>query len=179
MGHGFQTKFGCNFPTILLSASQVAAWFHWLDFIKQQGQLCGKELLHVALDETCVRKADVGLGIVVKQSWWSRFGRRPGAREQRSSCTYVCLASPDTAFQAKLPQVWLGNRRNFRQRSLAECSARQPQKVLLWREKSAWVTKSVMLRVLAEIAGSAGDGPQQASGAAFRRCAPAHFCGRV
>lgn len=140
----------------------MAAWFHWLDFIKQQGQLCGKELLHVALDETCVRKADAETGVVVKHSWWSRFGRRPGAREQRGACTYICLASPDSELQGKLPQIWLGNHYTFLQRSLAECSIRQPKRVLLWREKSAWVTKSVMLRVLAEIAASTAEmGPNK------------------
>ena len=41
---------------------QVRAWFHWLDFIKQQGRFCGKDLLYVGLDETCVRKSDAGSG---------------------------------------------------------------------------------------------------------------------
>ena len=148
--HVFRRPNGC-------APCQVSAWFHWLDFIKQQGRFCGKDLLYVGLDETCVRKADAGAGVVVRRSWWKRDARRPGAREQRAACTFICLCSPDTAFQGRLPKIWLGNKYTFLQRSLAECKARKPRRVMLWREKSAWTTKRTMFNVLEAIAASAAE----------------------
>ena len=149
---------------------QVSAWFGWLDFLKYQADRFGKKISWINLDETSIKRSDAGSGLVVKRSWWPAGHQAPGpaasTREQRGCATFVCLCTPDTALQAALPKIWIGNQYLFKASELKACASRQPPQVVLLREKTAWMTAALMPRIFKEIAASL----KTLRGESARRC---------
>lgn len=162
---------------------QVSAWFGWLDFLKYQADRFGKKISWINLDETSIKRSDASSGLVVKRSWWPAGHQAPGpagsTREQRGCATFVCLCTPDTALQAALPKIWIGNQYLFKASELKACASRQPPQVVLLREKTAWMTAALMPRIFKEIAASLKTFGENRQGVVVMDAAPQHVPGSV
>lgn len=152
--------------------------FGWLDFVKHQAARFGKQICFINLDETSIKRSDAGSGLVVKRSWWPASHQEPGpaasTREQRGCATFVCLCTPDTALQAALPKIWIGNHYLFKMSELKACASRQPAQVVLLREKTAWMTAALMPRIFKEIAASLKTFGETRQGVVVMDAAPQH-----
>ena len=68
--------------------------------------------------------------------------------KQRSYLTHVAFICDDAGVQAVLPQILVGNKRTLPARQLAALTARLPPRVHLLREKSAWVTAELCVKIV-------------------------------
>ena len=73
--------------------------------------------------------------------------------ELRGAVTHVAFATHDSAVQARLPQVIIGNTRKFTPGLLAAVMPQKPANVVLIRQKTAWNTTTLMLHII-EILGA-------------------------
>ena len=73
--------------------------------------------------------------------------------ELRGAVTHVAFATHDSAVQARLPQVIIGNTRKFTPGLLAAVMPQKPANVALIRQKIAWNTTTLMLHII-EILGA-------------------------
>ena len=69
---------------------------------------------------------------------------------RRSACTYMASVCTDPALNKRLPQVLVGNAHQFTKAVLAAKSD-LGEKLLLWKEQSAWVNRFVMVRYIKKL----------------------------
>ena len=91
----------------------MACW-QWNNFLEQQCPI-GKTILHVNMDESCVRMhCDSKAGFVVVPSGHRkkhvlRREMKVGLRQRRSAVTLVAFICDDFTIQKHLPQIIIGN----------------------------------------------------------------------
>ena len=109
------------------------------------------------MDETAlVRHASGLIGTVVKvPSSMEKFGDVALLGERRSYITFLASITHDLEVQARLPQVLIGNERQFSAAMIA-CLPALPANIHVWRCKSAWNNHALMRRYLSLLASSLG-----------------------
>ena len=110
----------------------------------------GKVPLIINLDETSVGYACADLkGNIARQPrGQAPLGAQIPRKELRGAITHVALITENTEIQPCLPQVLIGNRHRFTLGLMAEAMTHKPANVHLFREKTAWNTGAVMVRIL-------------------------------
>ena len=118
----------------------------------------GKEALKLNLDETsvCLFQGGAKGALMVSQR---RLGDRPpelvqhaSASNRRACLTHIGLICNRPDLQRVLPQVIVGNERAFSAGDWAALQAARPSNVVLARQKSAWNSAELMVRVVKLIA---------------------------
>jgi len=132
----------------------VSGYYRWLDWLRQQATLFGKEPVFINLDETAVSCSWPQVrGNVVKPRLWFRKRRGPFAKSKlktiRTAVTHVALITHRSDVQAVLPQIFIGNEVAFPLDALESCQ--KPPTVQFWRNKSSWNSVALMQRVVREV----------------------------
>ena len=76
--------------------------------------------------------------------------------KQRAGFTHVALICDDVSLQPRLPQILLGNERLFPAATIAALQGTLAPNIHLWRRKSGWVTKELMLEILKDLCAALG-----------------------
>ena len=79
-----------------------------------------------------------------------------GLGKQRAGFTHIALICDDVSLQPRLPQILLGNERLFPAATIEALRGTLPPNNHLWRRKSGWVTKALMLDILKELCTALG-----------------------
>ena len=74
----------------------------------------------------------------------------------RGCFTHIAMICDDASLQPRLPQIFLGNEHIFPQRVIETTRPDLPKNILVWRRKSAWVTKATMVEVVHALAAALG-----------------------
>ena len=109
------------------------------------------------MDETSLARHVSGLtGTVVKTPTNKcQLGEVAPLHERRSYITYLATITHDPEVQPRLPQVLIGNHRQFTATVMKDVSF-LPSTVYMWRCKSAWNSHLLMRRYLSLLASSLG-----------------------
>ena len=120
-------------------------------------------MLRINLDETCCRlHYDQKRGLAVsRQRSFSRAAKaelvQDVSRQKLRGCfTHIAMICDDASLQPRLPQVFMGSEHIFPQKVMEAARRDVAKNILLWRRKSAWVTKSTMLEVVQALAAALG-----------------------
>lgn len=123
------------------------AFWRWANFATDQAQELGRPTLWINLDETSLVQHPTNVrGTVVAKLV---AGRDVAPLAHRRSCVTL-LAAIASKPEVKLPQLLLCNERQLPQKLLRVLPERGC--VLVWREKSAWVSQSCFRRYLTVLA---------------------------
>ena len=143
----------------------AAAWKLW-NLAELTARKAGKPLLRINLDETRIPfHHTLPRGMRAKHKKTKLCGLLPrrrklvqsvGLGKQRSGFTHVALICDDVSLQPRLPQILLGNERLFPAATMEAIRGTIPPNVTLWRRKSGWVTKAMMLEILKELCAALG-----------------------
>ena len=74
----------------------------------------------------------------------------------RGCFTHIAMICDDASLQPRLPQIFLGNEHIFPPRVIVTMRPDLAKNIVLWRRKSAWVTKSTMVEVVQALAAALG-----------------------
>ena len=77
-----------------------------------------------------------------------------GLGKQRAGFTHVVLICDDVSSPPRFLHILLWNERLFPAATIEALLDTLPPKSCLWRRKSAWVTREMMLEILKELCGS-------------------------
>ena len=143
----------------------AAAWKLW-NLAELTARKAGKPLLRINLDETRIPfHHTLPQGMRAKHKKTKLCGLLPrrrklvqnvGLGKQRSGFTHVAFICDDVSLQPRLPQILLGNERLFPAATMEAIRGTIPPSVCLWRRKSGWVTKAMMLEILKELCAALG-----------------------
>eukprot|EP00435_Cladocopium_sp_Y103_P012491 s4853_g3.t1 len=153
----FRLRWGLRVGKLkLCSHLSALAYFQWINAACAAAPAHRPPLL-INMDETAVVRHASGLvGTVVKASGQTRaFGEVSCLSDRRSHITFLASICHDREVQLRLPQVLLGNERQFSSALLKSLTA-LPANVHVWRCKSAWNTHALMRRYLSLLASSLG-----------------------
>ena len=131
-------------------ASVATAFFQWARFVRTQ---TAKIPLYINMDETSLGfhyGGQKGTVISKRSLPPGRSHRREQASlaDTRAHVSHLAFVTHDSGIQAKLPQVFIGNKHQFTLKLLGELAPDTPVNIYLWRETSAWNSHILMRRVL-------------------------------
>ncbi|CAJ1417449.1 unnamed protein product [Effrenium voratum] len=124
------------------------AYFRWVNGALAQSD---KAPLIINMDEASLAFHLTGVvGTVLKASRLSRLqpGDRAKLSARRGALTHIASICNDPAFNDVLPQILLGNTRQFILGTLQTAQAEAPANVYLWREKSSWNNTRLMQKYI-------------------------------
>ena len=138
------------------------------NFAELTAREAGRPIIRINLDETRIplhHELPRGMQTKRKQNRGAprlRPRRRKvvqnvGLAKQRAGFTLVTLICDDVSLQPRLPQFLLGNEAIFPAATVATLRETLPPNIRLWRRKSGWVTKPLMLEILKELCDALGE----------------------
>jgi hypothetical protein len=138
--------------TVHLCLEALACW-NWNNFLEAQN-LQGKPVLHINLDESCVRMhSGPCKGIVVAPTGvplktFLKQETRASLRLRRSAVTLVAMVCDCAATQRLLPQVIVGNEHVLSKQDMELITSACPPNVFVLRRKSSWLTADLLVHIL-------------------------------
>ena len=135
---------------------QAMAYFQWVNAASAAAPANRPPLL-INMDETALVRHPSGLaGTVLKvPAGKPILGDPSSLGERRSHITYLASITHDAEVQLRLPQVLIGNERQF-SAAMMRSLPTLPANVHVWRCKSAWNSHALMRRFLSLLASSLG-----------------------
>jgi len=130
----------------------MACW-QWNNFLEQQCPI-GKTILHINMDESCVRMhCDSKAGFVVVPSGHRkkhvlRREMKVGLRQRRSAVTLVAFICDDFTIQKHLPQIIIGNEMVLLRRDELQLQEDLPANWFLRRRKSGWLNSDELINII-------------------------------
>jgi hypothetical protein len=137
-----------SFPCLFLPEA-FASW-QWFNHVVGQVP-AGKKPLVINLDETAVclfQGTGRGTVIVGKKRKREEPVQRVNRATRRTNVTHVALICDQPAYQQYLPQFIIGNEHTFLAREMAELQRRCPGHIVLVRQKSAWNSAALMIKIV-------------------------------
>ena len=140
------------FRPILFFLAQAGAVWHWWNFAVSRVP-AGKRVLRLNLDETsvCLFPGTAKGTIMVKKRRLDagpEVAQRMQKAHRRTCLTHVGIICDHPGLQPLLPQVIIGNESTFLLRDWEELLHGTPPNVFLARQKSAWNSASMCVRVI-------------------------------
>lgn len=137
------------------NAEVLAAW-QWCRFLKQQSSSKTPVLLN--LDETSVRfcySPQKGLRVkpVGEERQRDQFfvGRNSSRSQLRKAFTHIGIICECKEFQALCPHILMIADKMVTQAEVLEVKASLPSNILLWVQKTGWVSTSTFVQVVQEL----------------------------
>ncbi|CAJ1346142.1 unnamed protein product [Effrenium voratum] len=125
---------------------KALAFFRWANGAQA---LADKPVLIINMDEASLSLRLTGnKGTILRKQ--PLACDRASLSERRSACTCMASVCTDPAVNERLPQVLVGNAHQFTKAVLA-AKSELGEKLLLWKEQSAWVNRFVMVRYIKKL----------------------------
>jgi hypothetical protein len=142
-----------------IAQAKVRAFLQWGRYIRTA---TAKEVLYVNMDETSMAFSYAGqVGNLI-----SKKSLPPGRRRRREQCSlsdtrarfsFLAFITHCTMLQALLPQIVIGNQRQFTKKVMADLAPHVPKNFFVWSQESAWNSHAGMRRVLRLLVNCLGD----------------------
>lgn len=142
---------------------EAFAYFRWVNGALAESP---KAPLIVNMDEASVAFHLTGLvGTVLRTGRFRSL--RPGDRtklsSRRGAITYLASVCNDAMFNNMLPQILLGNTRQFLRRTMQAVQAEVPANIFVWREESSWNNSQTMRKYIELLCHQLGEAMQERS----------------
>ena len=134
-------------------AGKVTIYFSWANACHDSlGQ--DKPVVMINMDETSIAGAYPSkLGTVVSSPRWEGVNTHAlaepfGISDTHFHITYCAFVCSNTEMQPELPQILVVNHKKWTTRMSDYADATLPDNVMVWTERSAWVTQALFLEIL-------------------------------